>query len=249
VNVDTALKAREHEGRPLRVALIGAGATVAPSPCSWAPPCRASASPASPIARRLTPSARCARPASRLGEPQRRRTKWPDEIGRGHTVLVEDPGILVRSGAIDVMVEATGTVDMAARVTLEAIEHGVHPVVVNAELDSLLGPILKARADRGGVVFTNTDGDEPGVAMTLFRYVRSLGLRPVAAGQPQGHGGSLPKPGHAAGVRGEVRPGCAQGDVVRRCHQAVDGVHCARQRHWVRCSATRHVRPGLQLRR
>jgi predicted homoserine dehydrogenase-like protein len=58
--------------------------------------------------------------------------------------------------------------------------------MVNAELDSLLGPILKAKADSAGVVVTNTDGDEPGVAMTLFRYLRSLGLRPVAAGNIKG---------------------------------------------------------------
>jgi predicted homoserine dehydrogenase-like protein len=36
------------------------------------------------------------------------------------------------------------------------------------------------------VVVTHTDGDEPGVAMTLLRYLRSLGLRPVAAGNLKG---------------------------------------------------------------
>jgi predicted homoserine dehydrogenase-like protein len=35
-------------------------------------------------------------------------------------------------------------------------------------------------------VLTHTDGDEPGVAMTLFRYVQSVGLRPVAAGNIKG---------------------------------------------------------------
>jgi predicted homoserine dehydrogenase-like protein len=41
-------------------------------------------------------------------------------------------------------------------------------------------------ADRAGVVITNTDGDEPGVAMTLLRYLRSVGMRPVAAGNLKG---------------------------------------------------------------
>jgi len=59
-------------------------------------------------------------------------------------------------------------------------------VLVNAELDSLVGPLLKARADSAGVVLTHTDGDEPGVAMTLLRYLRLLGLRPVAAGNIKG---------------------------------------------------------------
>src|SRR6185436_8498617 len=83
-------------------------------------------------------------------------------------------------------VECTGTIGAAARVVLLALGHGKHVVLVNAELDSLVGPILKAKADEAGVVLTHTDGDEPGVAMTLFRYVQSVGLRPVAAGNIKG---------------------------------------------------------------
>jgi predicted homoserine dehydrogenase-like protein len=94
--------------------------------------------------------------------------------------------VLTACDAIDVLVEVTGTVEAAAHVVLEAFDHGKHVVLVNAELDSMLGPILKAKADRAGVVVTNTDGDEPGVAMTLFRYLRSLGLRPVATGNIKG---------------------------------------------------------------
>src|SRR4029453_15556853 len=48
------------------------------------------------------------------------------------------------------------------------------------------GPLLKLKADQAGVLVTNTHGDEPGVAMTLYRYLRSLGLRPVAAGNLKG---------------------------------------------------------------
>jgi predicted homoserine dehydrogenase-like protein len=94
--------------------------------------------------------------------------------------------VLTRCDAIDVLVEVTGTVETAAHVVLDAFGHGKHVVMVNAEMDSMLGPILKEKADRAGVVVTNTDGDEPGVAMTLFRYLRSLGLRPVAAGNIKG---------------------------------------------------------------
>ena len=107
-------------------------------------------------------------------------------IARGTPVLTDDPSVLTRCDAIDILVEVTGTVETAARVALEAFDHGKHVVLVNAELDSLLGPILKEKADRAGVVVTNTDGDEPGVAMTLLRYLRSLGLRPVAAGNLKG---------------------------------------------------------------
>jgi predicted homoserine dehydrogenase-like protein len=107
-------------------------------------------------------------------------------IGRGLPVLTDDPSVLTACEAIDVVVEVTGTIEHAVKVVLEAFDHGKHVVLVNAELDSLLGPLLKAKADRAGVVVTHTDGDEPGVAMTLLRYLRTLGLRPVAAGNIKG---------------------------------------------------------------
>jgi len=107
-------------------------------------------------------------------------------IDLGIPVLTEDPTVLVGCDSVDLIVEATGTIDAAAVSVLAAIEHRKDVVLVNAELDSLLGPILKAKADEAGVVITHTDGDEPGVAMTLIRYLRTLGLRVVAAGNIKG---------------------------------------------------------------
>jgi predicted homoserine dehydrogenase-like protein len=107
-------------------------------------------------------------------------------ISQGTPVLTEDPSVLTHCGSIDVLLEVTGTIEPAARVALDAFDHGKHVVLVNAELDSLIGPILKKKADKAGVVVTHTDGDEPGVAMTLLRYLKTLGLRPVAAGNIKG---------------------------------------------------------------
>jgi predicted homoserine dehydrogenase-like protein len=107
-------------------------------------------------------------------------------IARRIPVLTDDPFVLTACDAVDVIVEVTGTIEAAAHVALAAFRHGKHVVLVNAELDSLLGPILKAKADEAGVVLTHTDGDEPGVAMTLLRYLRSLGLSAVAAGNIKG---------------------------------------------------------------
>jgi len=107
-------------------------------------------------------------------------------IAHGIAVLTDDPFVLTACDAVDLIVEVTGTIEAAAHVALGAFRHGKHVVLVNAELDSLLGPILKAKADEAGVVLTHTDGDEPGVAMTLLRYLRSLGLSAVAAGNIKG---------------------------------------------------------------
>jgi len=59
-------------------------------------------------------------------------------------------------------------------------------VLMNAELDGTIGPILKTYADRAGVVYTNADGDQPGVQMNLYRFVKGIGVRPVLCGNIKG---------------------------------------------------------------
>src|SRR5882724_7338659 len=186
MSVDTLLQEREADGRPIHVGMVGAGATgraIALQLGTPVPGIRLVA-----VANRTEAHAeRAFREAditewSRVGSAREAEA----EIARGSAVLTEDPMVLTGCGAIDVIVEVTGTVEPAAHVVLDAFDHGKHVVMVNAELDSMLGPILKVKADQAGVVVTNTDGDEPGVAMTLYRYLRSLGLHPVAAGNLKG---------------------------------------------------------------
>ena len=184
--VDSALRRRESDGRPIRVAMIGAGATGRAIALQLGTP---------------VPGIRLAGIANRTAAHAERTfrdagiQRWStadgaaataDMVRRGIPVLTDDPSLLVRCPEIDLVVEVTGTVEYAAGITIDAIAHGKHIVIVNAELDSTLGPILKVRADQAGVVLTNTDGDEPGVAMTLFRYLKTLGLKPVAAGNIKG---------------------------------------------------------------
>jgi predicted homoserine dehydrogenase-like protein len=94
--------------------------------------------------------------------------------------------LLCAASGIDAIVESTGEVEFGASVTLRAIEHRKHVILMNAELDATVGPILKVYADRAGVVITNVDGDQPGVVMNLFRWVKTIGYRPVLAGNIKG---------------------------------------------------------------
>lgn len=184
--LDTALRERETKGNPIRVGMVGAGATGRAITLQLGTP---------------APGMRLVAIANRTPEHGERAfreagiTEWnrvdsahkaDAAIAQGTPVLAEDASILTACENIDLLVEVTGTIEPALQVVLDAFNHGKHVVLVNAELDSLLGPILKRKADKAGVVVTNTDGDEPGVAMTLFRYLRSLGLRPVAAGNLKG---------------------------------------------------------------
>lgn len=109
-----------------------------------------------------------------------------DAIAAGKYVVTEDPTLLCRAEQVEAVIEATGHVEAGARVAVEAIKHGKHLILGNVELDATVGPILKVHADRAGVVFTDTDGDEPGVAMNLYRFVKTIGYRPVMAGNVKG---------------------------------------------------------------
>jgi len=184
--IDTALRDREVTGHPIRVGMIGAGATGRAIALQLGTP---------------VPGIRLAAVANRTAEHGERAfrdagiTNWmrvsttreaEATISRGLPILTDDPSVLTTCDAIDLIVEVTGSVEPATRVVLQAFDHGKSVVLVNAELDSFIGPILKAKAEQAGVVVTHTDGDEPGVAMTLLRYLRSLGLRPVAAGNLKG---------------------------------------------------------------
>src|SRR5215469_7054978 len=186
MSLDAPLQEREAKGRPIRVGMVGAGATgraIALQLGTPVPGIRLVA-----IANRTPERGERAYREAGITEFARADSPRAAEaaIESGVPVLTDDPSILTASDAIDIIVEVTGTVEPAARVALEAFDHGKHVVLVNCELDSLLGPILRAKADQAGVVLTNTDGDEPGVAMTLLRYLRSVGLRPVAAGNIKG---------------------------------------------------------------
>lgn len=103
-------------------------------------------------------------------------------IADGQYAITTDPMLLCSSQLIDVIVEATGEVEFGAQVAMSAIAHDKHILLINAELDSTIGPILKVKADQAGVVYTQADGDQPAVIMNLYKQVESLGFRPVMAG-------------------------------------------------------------------
>lgn len=185
-SVHNVLRALEAENRPIRVGMIGAGATGRAIALQLGTP---------------VPGIRLAAIANRTPEHAERALReagidrWQSAdsaahaaagIRRGIPIVTDDPHVLTRCDEIDIVIEVTGTVDFAAQVTLDAFSQGKPVVLVNAELDSLVGPLLKSKADSAGVVLTHTDGDEPGVAMTLFRYLQTVGLRPVAAGNIKG---------------------------------------------------------------
>lgn len=103
-------------------------------------------------------------------------------IDAGRPAICDDPALVYGNDRIEAVVEATGEIEFGAHNAIGAIDNGKHLILLNAELDCTLGPILKARADAAGVVFTDADGDQPGVIMNLAREARMMGFEPVVYG-------------------------------------------------------------------
>jgi len=100
--------------------------------------------------------------------------------------ITQDFDVVAECGQIEAVIEVTGSIEYGASVVLRAIECGKHVILMNAELDGTLGPILKQRAERSGVVYTVSDGDQPGVILNLFRFVHGIGVTPVLCGNIKG---------------------------------------------------------------
>jgi predicted homoserine dehydrogenase-like protein len=184
--VDRALEERLAAGNPIQVGLVGAGFMgrgIALQILGSVPGLRLAA-----IANRTLDRARSAYVEAGVDEVEvvEDTAELEAAVAAGRYAITSDPRVVCEAEQIEAVIEVTGTVEEAAQVALAASEHGKHVILMNAELDGTVGPILKTYADRAGVVFTNADGDQPGVTMNLYRFVRGIGVRPVLCGNIKG---------------------------------------------------------------
>ena len=184
--VDTALDRREREGNPIRVGLVGAGYMGRGVALQFLTPLTGMRLVA--IANRTLSEANRAYLEAGIESVKTVETvsQMEKAIKDGRFAITDDPALLCEAKNIDAIIEATGEIDFGARVVLKAVENAKHVILMNAELDATVGPILKVYADRAGVIITNADGDEPGVAMNLYRFAKTIGFKPVLAGNLKG---------------------------------------------------------------
>jgi predicted homoserine dehydrogenase-like protein len=83
----------------------------------------------------------------------------------------------------EVVIEATGAPAAGIAHARMAIEHGCHVVMVNVEADVLAGPELARLAARAGVVYSLAYGDQPALICELVDWARACGFRVVGAGK------------------------------------------------------------------
>jgi predicted homoserine dehydrogenase-like protein len=184
--VDRLLAERASEGRPVRVAMFGAGFMargIVNQIVNSVPGMRLVA-----ICNRNVDRARAA--FAEAGVEKVQSVSTANELKRineiGAVGVTDNPDVLCEADHVDCLIDATGALEYGARITLKAIACGKHMVSMNAELDGTVGAILKRKADAAGVILTGCDGDQPGVQMNLYRFVRSIGLTPLVCGNVKG---------------------------------------------------------------
>jgi predicted homoserine dehydrogenase-like protein len=107
---------------------------------------------------------------------------WSDGL-ISKTRFVDDAFAMLRSGAIDVVVEATGNPAAGLRHARESIRNALHIVMVNVEADVLAGALLAREARQAGVTYSMAYGDQPALTCELIEWARSTGFEVVAAGK------------------------------------------------------------------
>ncbi|KAA0910523.1 NAD(P)H-dependent oxidoreductase [Pusillimonas sp. ANT_WB101] len=171
---------RAEEGRPVRVALIGAGkfgamylAQVPRTPGVHV----VAIADLSPVAARAN--------LQRVGwEAERAQaSSMQQALAQGTTWITDDWQALMREDAIDIIIECTGNPIAAVTHILAAFEHGKHVVNVTVEADAFCGPLLASRAAEAGVVYSLAFGDQPALICDLVDWARTCGFPVVAAGR------------------------------------------------------------------
>ncbi|KFC73959.1 putative homoserine dehydrogenase [Bosea sp. LC85] len=169
MNLMPLLAARRDAGKPVRVALIGAGKF------------------GSMFLSQVPHIAGLEVAVIADLDPERakqacRQVGW-DEARIEATRYVADGAEAAAMDGIEVVIEATGHPAAGARHALAAITAGKHVVMVNVEADVLVGPVLATRAQAAGVVYSMAYGDQPALVSEMVDWARATGFTVAAAGK------------------------------------------------------------------
>ena len=104
-------------------------------------------------------------------------------LSSGKKVATTNYKIAIQASLVQAVIDATGSPEMGAIITLECIKFKKHIVMMNVECDITAGPILRSMAENAGIVYSLTAGDEPGSIIEVYRFANALGFEVVAAGK------------------------------------------------------------------
>ncbi len=206
----------EQEGRPIRVAVIGAGQMGGGlvRQVSHVPGMRLAGVCDLVIERAAAAAAQAGVPAE-MGDSPNAVRRLMDE---GRAAITSRPAWLVEAPGVDAVLDATGDPDAGARLALAAIAQRKPFITMNVEADATVGPLLAWMARSAGAIYTVAAGDEPSVLCEMVDFARAIGLDVICAGK--GKNNRLDRAATLQQVEGEA---AARGMSARMLVAFVDG--------------------------
>jgi predicted homoserine dehydrogenase-like protein len=181
--IDSKLARLEEEGRPIRVGLIGAGQMGKDIVAQIAKMRGMECDIVVDVTIEIAKDAYCQ--AGYKGDVVEVSTVADAQaaITAGKKVVTTNYRIAIEASQIQSVIDATGSPEMGARITMDCIFFKKHIVMMNVECDITVGPILRRLCKQAGIVYSLTAGDEPGSIVEVYRFAKSLGFKVVAAGK------------------------------------------------------------------
>jgi len=184
--IDNALKKREAENNPIKVAIIGAGEMakgIINQITKYSPGIVVAVTYNRTIEKAIKAYQEVGLKDYQIVETT---SDLEKAIDKNIPVITQNIDAVCQAKGLDVIIEVTGTIEFAASVILKAFENGKNVLSFNVEIDATLGPILKQKAAIAGVKYSVADGDQPGVTLNLYRQVVSMGFKPLLCGNIKG---------------------------------------------------------------
>jgi predicted homoserine dehydrogenase-like protein len=140
--LDTALQQREQQGQPLRIGVIGAGAMargVVALITNQIPGMEVVAIANRTLHRAADAYAFAGREGAVAVDDL---AALERSLASAEPAITTDPELLARAVSIDALIDITGSVNHGAGIVLAAIAQRKPLVLMNAEVDATIGPIL-----------------------------------------------------------------------------------------------------------
>lgn len=180
-----ALVRLEKEDRPIRLAVVGAGGSMGKGIC---------------LQTKLTPGLHLSVATDLTMELA---LAGAELSGVGKNLTVSDNSLhAIQCEDYDVMVESTNSVESAAKYCIAALERQKPVILMNAEVDLLLGPYLHHIAEKNNTIITSDAGDQYGVLARMADEIQLWGFKVVMLGNIKGF---LNRYATVEGMRQEAR--------------------------------------------
>lgn len=117
--------------------------------------------------------------------------KNPEALVKLQSVLPSDTLITTNPSKIlekqpDILIDATPAILESAVLIMRALEQKINVILMNSEVDQLLGRLLAKKAEENSVILTSDAGDQYGVLARLIDDVRLMGAEIIMAGNNKG---------------------------------------------------------------